>query len=83
MAYFPNGTAGSVFDAQCDKCRGYDKPCPVAMAQLNFNYEAVNNEVASGILAMLVEDNGTCKVFELFRKELELSEDEKNQLELF
>ena len=83
MAYFPNGTTGEAFDEQCSICRGHNKPCPVAMAQLNYNYESVNNEVVTGILSMLVDDNGTCKLFEFFRKELELSEDEKNQLELF
>jgi hypothetical protein len=32
---------------------------------------------------MLVKDDGTCTVFETFKKQLELTEDEKNQLELF
>lgn len=63
MAYFPNGSAGECFDAQCAKCRYGEGACPVWLAQTEFNYQAVNNAVASKILSMLVRDDGTCTMF--------------------
>jgi hypothetical protein len=63
MAYFSNGTEGEVFDEQCCKCRYGDKPCPIAMVQSLYNYEACNNEVASKILLELVKNNGDCTMY--------------------
>ena len=83
MAYFSNRSEGMMLDEQCSDCRGGDKPCPVYNVQLLYNYDAVNNKVASNILNMLIRNDGTCTVYELFKKELEITEDEKNQLELF
>ena len=65
MAYFPNGTAGEVFDEQCARCRYGNNPCPIWFVQHEYNYEACNNEVATKILDGLVKDNGTCSMFEL------------------
>lgn len=63
MAYFPNGTSGEVFDAQCARCKYGDKPCPIAWVQVNYNYDACNNETARAILDSLVHNDGTCMVF--------------------
>lgn len=65
MAYFPNGSAGEVFDAQCGKCRYGDEGCPIWLVQNEFNYEACNVPVARKILDALVKDDGTCAMFAL------------------
>ena len=65
MAYFPNGTAGMVFDEQCQKCRYGQEPCPIALVQLTYNYDACNNKVASSILNDMVKDSGDCAMWGL------------------
>jgi len=71
MAYFPNGSAGMVFDEQCSICRYGDKPCPIAFVQMKYNYKACNDEVASDILNDLVKDDGTCEMYKAFEKDFE------------
>ena len=63
MAYFPNGTAGACFDAQCSRCKYGDRACPVAMVQSLYNYDACNNPTARTILDTLVSDEGVCAMF--------------------
>lgn len=70
MAYFSNGSEGMVFDAQCQKCKYGDKPCPIALVQITYNYDAVNNEVATKILDTLVKHDGTCTMWELAKSDL-------------
>lgn len=65
MAYFPNGTAGEVFQDQCARCRYGEKACPIWFVQYEYNYAACNNEVATKILDQLVKNDGTCAMFEL------------------
>lgn len=65
MAYFPNGSAGACFEEQCGRCRYGQEPCPVYIVQHAYNYDACNNEVASKILAGLVENDGACAMFKL------------------
>lgn len=65
MAYFANGDAGSVFDEQCLKCIFFERACPVAWVQMEYNYKAANNEVARAILDDLVKNNGTCMMFDM------------------
>ena len=60
MAYFSNGSDGGVFSEECMYCKYDMKPCPIAWVQLEYNYEACNNEVATKILNELVKDNGEC-----------------------
>lgn len=59
MAYFSNGSEGEVFDRQCAKCKYGEKPCPISAVQMIYNYDAVNNDVASKILDSLVKPDGT------------------------
>lgn len=66
MAYFSNGSEGSAFENECAGCKFGDKPCPIAWVQVDFNYEAANNAVASAILDHLVKDDGTCTMLKIF-----------------
>ena len=70
MAYFSNGTEGGVFDEQCLKCKYGQDPCPIAFVQMQFNYDATNNKVATDILNTLVKNDGTCTMFETFKNDL-------------
>lgn len=80
MAYFPNGTSGACFDAQCAQCRFGDRACPIYFVQSTHNYGACNNETARAILDHLVREDGSCAMFalepECFRS------DERNQMGL-
>ena len=69
MAYFSNGTEGAVFDEQCSICKYGEEACPIAWVQGFYNYDACNNEVATKILDELVKQDGTCIMFETFRKD--------------
>lgn len=63
MAYFSNGTEGEVFAEQCGRCVYGMSYCPIHFVQTEYNYQAVNNEVAIKILEALVKQDGTCNVF--------------------
>lgn len=65
MAYFPNGSAGECFDAQCLRCRYWERECPIYLVQHDYNSRACNNKVARAILDALVADDGTCSMFSL------------------
>lgn len=80
MAYFSNGSEGEVFDAQCGKCKFGDKACPIAWIQTDYNYDAVNNQMATDILSELVKNDGTCTVWEMAREDFEI---DPNQLSMF
>lgn len=72
MAYFSNGTEGGVFDSQCGKCKYGQKACPIAWVQGYYNYDAVNNQVATDILNTLVTNDGTCMMFNTFKEDFEV-----------
>lgn len=78
MAYFSNGSEGECFTHQCTQCKYGDKPCPIAGAQLNFNYDACNNKTARAILDSLVSDSGECSMFNEFKEDLELVDGQSN-----
>ena len=78
MAYFSNSSEGEVFDEQCARCKYGTKPCPIALVQMNFNYDAVNNEVATEILNTLVKSDGTCTMHEEFKEDFFLNPDQLN-----
>lgn len=64
MAYFPNGSAGEVFDRQCEEClqRIDDVLCPVALVQTLYNYDQLKagEERLKACLLSLVSEDGTC-----------------------
>lgn len=67
MAYFPNGTAGTVLDEQCDKCLLLaSDPCPILLVQLNYNYEQLDKEGKENkigeLLNCLVDEKGICQM---------------------
>jgi len=66
MAYFSNGTEGEVFDEECAGCIFGDKPCPIALVQGMYNYDACNNDVATKILDKLVNERGECSMKRTF-----------------
>ena len=73
MAYFSNSGDSAAFDDQCSKCKLFYEPCPIALVQNLYNYDAANNEVATQILDTLVKDDGTCMMFKLLKEVCEIS----------
>lgn len=65
MAYYPNSDAGHNLDAQCAQCKYGEQACPIALAQIMFNYDACNNKVATDVLNCIVRDNTGCQMFVL------------------
>jgi uncharacterized OB-fold protein len=61
MAYFSNGSEGFEFDCECSDCLLYDEPCPIAMVQLEHNYDTCNNQLARTILNRLVKQDENMK----------------------
>jgi hypothetical protein len=80
MAYFSNSSEGFALDGQCEKCKYGKGPCPIFAAQVMYNYDAVNNEVATKILDSLISDDGVCSMWKQYRHDFEI---DPNQLELF
>jgi hypothetical protein len=74
MAYFSNGSEGALLDEQCSRCKYGALPCPIYFVQTEYNYDAVKNEVASEILNYLVKNDGTCTMFEMAKKDFEITE---------
>lgn len=68
MAYFPNGTAGAIYEEQyCDRCihrRGADgeSGCPIWLLHLLYNYEQCaetpRGEAIDAILKTLIPEEG-------------------------
>jgi|SaaInlLV_10m_DNA_2_1039722.scaffolds.fasta_scaffold07608_7 hypothetical protein len=68
MAYFSNGTDGMVLDDECSTCligKDPEQLCPILFVQIENNYNAVNNEVATNILNHLIDNNGKCAMKEI------------------
>jgi hypothetical protein len=64
MAYFPNGSAGAVLEAQCADCPLGNGPCPVAGIQMLYNYDQLNDgqENLKDAMSLLVNEKGVCEV---------------------
>lgn len=77
MAYFGNNTEGAALEKQCAKCRYGSGACPIFTTQLEFNYDAVNNEVATQILNSLIKNDGTCAMYEEFEEDFNITEKPK------
>jgi len=69
MAYFSNSSGGAAFYAECGSCKYGQEPCPIALVQYEYNYDALNNETATKILDTLVDDDGTCAMKRAFIKD--------------
>lgn len=72
MAYFPNGTSAEIFDNQCGECKFGEQTCPIYYVQINYNYEACNEELPTKILNDLVTDKEGCLMFIRFNAELSI-----------
>ena len=70
MAYFSNSSEGEVFDDQCARCKYGELPCPIALVQVMYNYDACGNKVATDILNDLVTPDGVCVMRKIFKKDL-------------
>jgi len=68
MAYFSNSTEGMLLDNQCADCILGESECPIALAQNLFNYDAVNNKVATDILNTIVDNEKGCVLYTKFQK---------------
>ena len=75
MAYFSNGSDGMAFNGECQQCKFGQEPCPIAAVQLLFNYDSVNNNLATNILKMLVHDDGECTMLRRFWSDLHIEEE--------
>ena len=82
MAYFSNGSAGEGFDDQCSICRYGLDACPIALVQMEYNYDAVNNKVATKILDTLVSNDGTCAMYKEFEDDFKMLKSDPNQTHL-
>lgn len=80
MAYFSNGTSGEVLEAQCDKCKLKEGPCPIYFVQVAYNYDALNNKVATNILDGLIKNNGTCAMYNAYKAILQKAIQEQEAL---
>ncbi len=80
MAFFSNGSAGEIFDMQCMKCKYGEAPCPIALVQHTFNYDAHKNKTATAILDTLVQQDGSCTMWKAFEKDFFK---DTNQMKLF
>lgn len=58
MAYFSNGSEADLFYNECFECLN-NEPCPIALVQSEYNYDACNNKTARAILNHLItQDDG-------------------------
>ncbi len=82
MAYFSNGSEGMVFDDQCGSCKYGQHPCPIALVQMEYNYDQCKDKsgVATKILNTLVKEDGACTMKETFKHDFLI---DPSQLNLF
>jgi len=78
MAYFSNGSEGTVFDDQCARCKYGTKPCPIAFVQMDANYDQHDDPsgTATKILDHLVKNDGTCTVYEMAKLDFGIDPDQ-------
>lgn len=73
MAYFSNSTEGAPFDEECASCKYGEDPCPIALVQNLYNYDACNNKTARAIFDGLVTDDGVCQMKKEFKKDFSIN----------
>jgi hypothetical protein len=83
MAYFSNGTEGMVLDNQCSECIYGEEPCPIALMQLEFNYEQIGNTLARRIMDTLIDEKGICQMKKLIDAMPNQTQENKNQLDIW
>ena len=83
MAYFSNSSEGAYFDEQCSTCPLFQLQCPVAQAQILWNYDQVGNDLAVQIMNNYVNESGKCKLRPLAFKLVAMQDFDPNQAELF
>ena len=81
MAYFSNGTEGSVFDVECEGCKYGEEGCPIAYVQMEYNYTAQSNKIAKSILNCLVKDDGTCVMKKSFSRDFKTDGSKQMKIE--
>ena len=72
MAYFSNSSDGDILDMQCDECIHEDSEagCPIALVQMSFNYDQLNNgnKDLKRAMDMLIKSTGICQMKRLIDK---------------
>ena len=63
MAYFPNGTAGELFESrECFDCIHEGPPegpgCAIMLIHLVWNYDQCDNEQLQDVMQALIDDEG-------------------------
>ena len=72
MAYFSNSSEGGCLDEQCSRCKYGEECCPVFLCQIQGNYKQFDEPTVKELLGYLIADDGTCHVFELMKKDIEI-----------
>lgn len=74
MAYFSNSSEGECFDDQCSRCKFGQMACPVALLQMEYNYEQLREPTGklTEVMNLLVKEDGTCTVFEMAKADFEV-----------
>lgn len=67
MAYFSNSSEGDILLGQCCDCIYGEDPCPIALAQSLYNYEACNIPTARKILDELVTNEDGCQLYKIIK----------------
>lgn len=74
MAYYSNGSEGDCFSYQCSICKYGNEPCPIALIQMEYNYDQLKDSTGTArkVLNELVANDGTCSMFKTFEKDFSL-----------
>ena len=64
MAYFSNGSEGSVLEDQCSECvaKLEGQYCPIHSVQVLFNYKQNDNPNLTEAMNVLIDENGVCQM---------------------
>jgi len=80
MAYFSNSTDGSYLDDQCCDCPlADDAPCPILLAQIEWNYKQLDSKGektdVSEVLNLLINEKGDCQMKPILDKQFAFTKD--------
>ena len=65
MAYFSNGSEGMILEEQCARCPLGEKPCPITLVQLLYNYKQVGIPTLRDAMNHLINEQGQCQMLPL------------------